>query len=246
MAGGAATISGAGVVSGVRAGTAVISYTLPSGCMTADTFTVYPSPPAITGATTVCLGATSAMSDTLSGGVWSTPGGVVTVDAGTGSVTGTSTGSATITYTTTGGCMAAKTVSVLPLPGVYGVTGGGSFCAGDTGVHVMLSGSANSAKYGLYDGGTIMGSLNGSGGFLDFGAETKAGVYTVIGTDTITGCSSMMADSATVIVSPLVLPSVSIASLPADTVCAGTSVSFTATPTNGGPTPMYQWKVRWR
>jgi hypothetical protein len=50
-------------------------------------------------------------------------------------------------------------------------------------------------------------------------------------------------NAITMTVNPVVVPSVSITANPGSTICAGTSVTFTATPTNGGTTPAYQWKV---
>jgi hypothetical protein len=59
------------------------------------------------------------------------------------------------------------------------------------------------------------------------------------------GCASPQtatSNTITMTVTASVTPSVSISASPGSTICAGTNVTFTATPTNGG-TPSYQWKL---
>lgn len=58
------------------------------------------------------------------------------------------------------------------------------------------------------------------------------------------GCNQTVnSNTLTMTVTPSVAASVSIAASPGTTICSGTNVTFTATPTNGGTTPSYQWKL---
>jgi large repetitive protein len=61
---------------------------------------------------------------------------------------------------------------------------------------------------------------------------------------TIGSCGNTNTNSVTLTVNPSLTPSVAVASDDADnTICEGTNVTFTATPTNGGTSPTYQWTL---
>ena len=64
-----ATAGTAGVVAGVSAGTAAISYTLGLSCYAAKTVTVYAAPTAMA-PSALCVGATSTLSNGVAGGTW--------------------------------------------------------------------------------------------------------------------------------------------------------------------------------
>ena len=112
------------------------------------------------------------------------------------------------------------TVVINSLPAPFNVTGGGNYCAGTGGLHVMLSGSSVGSTYQLFNGGTpIGGSVAGTGLGLDFGLQTASGVYTVVGTNTVTGCTGNMTGSVTINVMPL--PTAYTLSSSGSSYCAG-------------------------
>lgn len=98
----------------------------------------------------------------------------------------------------------SATIGINPLPVVYNLTGGGAYCAGGTGLHVGLSGSASGISYQLYNGAATVGTaLAGNGSPLDFGVFTTAATYSVVATNAVTSCTANMFGSATVAINPL-------------------------------------------
>jgi trimeric autotransporter adhesin len=240
----AAVGSATGVVTGMSAGATRITYTLPTGCKTDTTVAVHSLPSVISGADFVCAGSTTLYSDTASGGTWSSSNTAVATAGTSGVIFGVASGNAMITYTLGAACMAARSISVKPLPATYAITGGGSYCAGGVGLDLGLSGSDTGVSYQLFNGSSPVGSaMTGTGSALDHGMETAAGDYKFIATNTGSSCTANMMDSATIVVIPTVIPSVALTSTMGDTLCAGTASTFNTSVVNGGSSPVYQWEV---
>ncbi len=239
-----ATISSAGLVLGITAGTTTISYTNSLGCAAVYPFTVNQMPSPISGSANVCLAGSSVLTDSVSGGTWfSANPSVAAIGSSSGVVMGITLGSTTIRYTLPNGCFVTKVITVHPLPLVFTVTGGGNHCDGDAGVHVGLSGSTVGVNYLLYLGATAVGAFAGTGSTLDFGLHTVGGVYTVKGTSTVSGCSINMAGTATIGVIPTVTPVVNLNVTPDDTVCTGSTATFLPMAVYGGTAPVFSWSV---
>ena len=132
-----ATIGSSGDVTSVTAGTTIITYALGSGCIATNVVTVHPVPAAITGATTLCAGATIVMSDVSSGGTWSSSAGDVGSISVSGLVSGILSGTTNISYVFATGCFAVKEITVNPVP--YAISGPAIVCVGST---IYLSDSA--------------------------------------------------------------------------------------------------------
>ncbi len=174
---------------------------------------------------TVCSGNSTTLSAGGSGtlGWYNAPTGGTWLGGGSGYTTPALTVNTTY-YVQDSLCTASATrtaiaVAVTAAPAIFNVTGGGSFCAGGTGVAVGLSGSAAGITYTLLRGSTVVSALPGTGAALGFGLQTLAGIYTVVAGYGSATCTALMNGSATVTVNSLPVPTITGPATP----CVGTT-----------------------
>lgn len=131
-------------------------------------------------------------------------------------------------------------ITVGTMPNPYTVTGGGSYCAGESGVLVGLSESEVGVNYQLLMDGTPVGSaVAGTGSAISFGSQAAAGTYTIVGTRNNGGCTTNMTGSA--VVSTVVLANPGNTLSTANPACANTP--FTLSVQNPGTNVSYQWQT---
>ncbi len=222
-----ATIDITGIVLGISVGTNIITYANPyTGCFIADTVTVFPLPAvdSIIGASVVCSGDTLLLTNTTTGGVWSTSDTSIATISLDGTAIAVAEGNVTISYTitSTNGCagIATHSLHVNPLPIIPSITGLAKECVGggtnlynDTIGGIWTSSDTAIATIDIW--GTVAGISEG----ICTITYTYSSVY---------GCTSFVTTADTVINPPVALPN-----LGQDTVCIG-DTSQLSNPAPGG------------
>src|SRR6218665_497564 len=229
------------------AGTYSVTATV-NGCTSATATTAVvinttPATPTVTSSTPDCEGQTISLSTpTVTGATyaWSGPSSFTSTTRTPTRPSATVAMGGTYSVTVTvGGCTSAAgtgTVVVNPIPATPVASSNSPVCTGST---ISLSTTAvTGATYAwtgpsAYTNATQNPNRTGA-------TAAMAGTYSL--TVTVNGCTSAAGTTA-VTVNSSVTPGVTIAASPTGAICAGTSVTFTATPSGGGTTPTYQWKV---
>lgn len=115
-----------------------------------------------------------------------------------------------------------------------------TLCAGNNATLSIQSGNLNSASSWQWYTGSCGGPAVGSGAFISV-SPANSTTYYVRG---VGNCvASGACDSVRITVTNGASPAILISANPAGTACVGSPITFTATPSNGGNSPAYQWRI---
>ena len=186
--------------------------------------TAVPTLTPITGNSTLCANATLQLSNTTSGGVWTSSSPAVATVSTSGLVTGMSAGTDTIKYATINslGCsgIVTRIITVYAVPNLAAISGPNTLCAG---TNITLANSTSGGAWSSSDPGiATIGSTGIVSGIVG-GVDTVK--YTVVNTN---GCAKTVAKTITI--NPL--PALSVISAP-DSLCTGLNYSVTNSYTGG-------------
>ncbi len=158
---------GSGIVRAVSSGTAVVTLSLSNYCGSASaTHAVVvvprtPNPGVIMGDTSLCVGASTTLIDTVTRGAWGlVTSGIATITPA-GVVTGIAAGRAEVSFTDTNMCGTADTtffITINPLPFAGTISGADSLCPGDT---ISLSATVTGGSWQSTNAG--LATVNGAG-----------------------------------------------------------------------------------
>lgn len=216
-----ASVGTSGVVTAVSSGTCIITYTVINSCGTnlaTRTITVNPTPATISGASSLCAGNTTSLSNSVSGGTWSSSNNAIAVVGTSGTVTGISSGTVIISYILSGGCFTTKTLTVTPSSSAGTISGATGICIGGT-----------SAFSSSVSGGT-WSSSNASIATIGSSTGTLLGVAAGTSTISYTVTNSCGTYTSSTVVSVNATPDAISGS---SSVCVGSTATFTNGATGG-------------
>ena len=185
-----------GVILGISVGTAILTFNAKvtnGSCTRTFVVNVTQDVAAITGASSVCTGATITLSDLTSGGSWySGNTAVASINALTGVLTGVAVGTALISYRVGAQCMRTTVITVNGLPSAGSITGTPVVCAGHTTLLAnAVSGgtwSSSNGSIATVDAGGVISGISSGTVIISYSVANSCSTASATKVVTVSAC----------------------------------------------------------
>ncbi|MES2702562.1 MAG: zinc-dependent metalloprotease family protein [Bacteroidota bacterium] len=251
-----ATITAGGVVSGVSAGTSIISYSVTNagGCVSSATATAtinaLPSGTVIpSGTVTICTGGMATLTASSGTGYtyqWQIGGSPIS-GATNATYAATAAGNYNVVVTSAAGCVttsATVTVNISTgftvVPSVNITSSAGTVLCGSTSLVTFTANPVNGGSAPAYQW-SVNGVVSGTG--VTYSYIPANGDIVAVQMTSNAPCASptIVNSSVTMTVNTPAIPTVTVVPSPNDTVCTGDPVTYNASITFGGTSPTFLW-----